>query len=157
MDATEYVAELRDREALKELRYRYGRSIDAQSWDEFLALFTDDATCTYVGLGSFTGRDELRELAEDFIEANYEYTCHLFHHPILAVDSDTARGSWLLEALLAHHDGTFEWRQGRFTDEYRRVADEWRFAELTLESEAVQEREFDLVEHDAYGRIPRVR
>lgn len=157
MDATEYVAELRDREAIKELRYRYGRAIDARDWEAFLELFTDEATCTYTGLGSFNGREELRELAEDFIAANYEYTCHLFHHPILEVDGDTAVGSWLLEVLLAHHDGTFEWRQGRYTDEYRRVGDEWKFDELVLETGAVHQREFDFVEDDAFGRIPRIR
>jgi ketosteroid isomerase-like protein len=157
MAATEYLAKLRNGEAIKELRYRYGRSIDSRSWDEFLDLFTDDATCNYVGLGSFTGHEELRELAEDYIESNYEYTCHLFHHPILEVDGDEATGSWLLEALLAHHDGTFEWRQGRYTDDYRRVDGEWKFAGVSLESEAVHEQEFDLVDHEAYSRVPLVR
>ena len=51
MAAAEYVAKLHDREAIKELRYRYGRSIDSRSWDEFLDLFTD-----YVG--GFTGRED---------------------------------------------------------------------------------------------------
>jgi len=32
----------------------------------------------------------------------------LFHHSILEADDDKATRSWLLEALLAHHDGIFE-------------------------------------------------
>lgn len=157
MVTSKMMLEMHDREALKELRYRYGRRIDTQSWQAFLDLFTDDATCQFAGIGSFTGRSELRQLVEDYIESNYEYTCHLFHHPIIDLDGDTATGSWLLEGLLAHHDGTFEWRQGRYEDRYRRVGDAWKFTDISLDSQAIHEGEFDLIDHEAYGRIPRIR
>lgn len=55
-------------------------------WEEFPDLFAPEPTCTYVGLGTFTGDDELRELADDYFESSYEFTRHEFSQPILKVD-----------------------------------------------------------------------
>ena len=150
------VQRLEHREKLKELRYDYGICIDHQRFDDFVALFTADATCTYEGVGTFEGHDDLRELAEDFIAANFEYSCHYSHHPRLDIDGDTATGTWLLEALMAYDDGRMEWRQGRYEDTYRLVDGEWKFSSITLRSEAQGYDDYEMVDHEAYGRIPRI-
>lgn len=151
------VTQLEHREAIKELRYNYGRCIDHQRFDEFIDLFTTDATCTYAGVGAFEGHNELRELADDFIAANFVYSCHLFHHPTIDIDGDTGTGTWLLEAMMAYDDGRMEWRQGRYEDTYRLVDGEWKFSSITLHSEAQGYNEYELIDHEAYGTIPRIK
>lgn len=156
MSLEQRVRQLEHRVRIKQLRYEYGVCIDHQRFDDFVDLFTADATCTYEGVGSFEGHDELRELATDFIAANFEYSCHLFHHPRIEIADDTGTGTWLLEALMAYDDGRVEWRQGRYADTYRRVDGEWKFSSITLESEAQGYREYEMVDHDAYGTVPRI-
>jgi hypothetical protein len=150
------VRRLEDREAIKELKYEYGRCIDHRRWDGLVDLFAADATCTYEGIGTFEGHDELRELADEFIAENFVYSCHTFHHPSIHVDDASATGTWLLEALMAYHDGRIEWRQGRYEERYRLVDGEWRFDAITLRSEAQGYREYELIDHEAYGSIPRI-
>jgi len=57
---------------------------------------------------------------------------------------------------MAYDDGRMEWRQGRYEDTYRLVDGEWKFSSITLKSEAQGFEEYELVDHDAYGRIPRI-
>lgn len=156
MDLEQRVQRLEHREAIKQLRYEYGLYIDQQRFDEFVDLFTTDATCTYQGVGTFEGHDGLRELADEFIGPNFVYSCHFFHHPTIELDGDTATGTWLLEALMAYPDGRMEWRQGRYEDAYRLVDGQWKFSSITLKSEAQGFEEYELVDHDAYGEIPRI-
>jgi hypothetical protein len=104
------------------------------SWEEFPDLFAPEATCIYVGLGTFRGDDELRELAETYFESSYEYIRHEFSQ---LVDGHEATGSLLLPVALDHHDGTFEWRFGRDEDEYRRIDGRWKFQRMTMESDSV--------------------
>jgi len=93
MSLEQRVQQLEHREAIKQLRYEYGLYIDKQRFDEFVDLFTTDAICTYAGVGTFEGHDGLRELAGEFIGPNFVYSCHLFHHPTIEIDGDTATGT----------------------------------------------------------------
>lgn len=156
MSLEQRVQELEHREAIKQLRYEYGRCIDTKQWDEFIDLFTTDVTCSYIGIGEFEGHEELRELTNDILEENFEYSCHYFHHPTIEIDGETGNGTWLLEALMAYPDGQIEWRQGRYEDTYRLVDGEWKFSAITLESEAQGYDDYEMIDHESYGRIPRI-
>lgn len=157
MNLEQRVQRLEHREAIKQLRYEYGICIDHRRWEDFVGLFTSDATCTYEGVGTFEGHDDLRDLADDFIAENFVYSCHLFHHPRIQIDGETASGTWLLEALMAYSDGRIEWRQGRYEDGYRLVDDEWKFSSITLDSEAQGYNEYEMIDHESYGRIPNIK
>ena len=60
MDAVE---QLLAREEIKELKARYGRFIDQKRWDDWQALFTDDAELITVG-GNEVGPAAIRAMVE---------------------------------------------------------------------------------------------
>ncbi|MFP8890441.1 nuclear transport factor 2 family protein [Natrialbaceae archaeon A-CW2] len=156
MDLEATVQSLHDREQLKMLRHQYARYIDTREWNAFKELFVEDAQCTYQGLGTFDGHEGILTLIEEYVAPAFEYSCHLLHNPILEVSAETATGEWTLEALMAYDDGRFEWRQGQYSDEYVKTEDGWKFASVSLDSQAQQFWSYDMVDHESYGRIPRV-
>ena len=55
----------RDVEAIKQLKYRYLRTLDLKQWDDFAECFVPEATGDYAGLAfgdrDFVGRLHARE------------------------------------------------------------------------------------------------
>ena len=83
-----------DLEQIRQLKYRYLRTLDTKQWEEFADCFVPDATADYAGL-AFPDRDALVE----FMRANLGpdmVTMHHCHHPEIEVDGDTATGRWYL-------------------------------------------------------------
>ena len=84
-----------DIEAIKQLKYRYLRTLDLKRWDEFAECFVPEATGDYDGL-AFEDRSSLVE----YMRANLGeglITMHHVHHPEIAVDGELATGRWYLE------------------------------------------------------------
>ena len=46
----------------------------------------------------------------------------------VVVEGDRATGTWEIHETIVDHDGNERERVGRYTDEYRRTPDGWRFA-----------------------------
>ena len=128
MDAlhVENVEQLVTVEAVKQLKYRYLRTLDLKRWDEFAALFVPDATGDYGGSLAFSSRDEL----VDYMRTNLGpdvLTQHHCHHPeIDLVDEDHATGRWYLEDRVLVPDARFVLEGAAFYDDrYVRTVDGW--------------------------------
>lgn len=138
------LAELLDRIELEELRYDYCRHLDSESWDQWLALFTDDVVYDATGvpgLDVYEGKDALEEFVEDFISSASRYSTHHAFHPVIDIDGDEATGRWVLDEVSVRPDGTVVWMQGVYRDEYRRVDGEWKFAKVSTSIEALASSE----------------
>jgi hypothetical protein len=88
-------------EQLRQLKYRYLRTLDLKLWDEFADTLTPDIQASYGTRASdtelsFDGRDAVVEYMRNSLPASI-ITVHQCHHPELAVDGNEATGIWYLE------------------------------------------------------------
>ena len=116
-----------DIELIKQLKYRYLRTLDLKQWDDFAECFTPDVTGNYAGL-VFENRDTLvafmrENLGDDLI------SMHHAHHPEITVHGDEATARWYLEdkVIVEKFDYVLE-GAAFYTDRLVRTADGWRIA-----------------------------
>ena len=113
--------------AIKQLKYRYLRTLDLKQWDDFAECFVPEATGDYAGL-AFEDRDALvaymrENLGEGLI------SMHHAHHPEITVEGDTAEGRWYLEDKVIVPEFDFVLEGAAFyTDRCVRTPDGWRIA-----------------------------
>ena len=112
---------------IKQLKYRYLRTLDLKQWDDFARCFVPEATGDYEGL-AFEDRDALvgfmrENMGEGLI------SMHHAHHPEITVDGDTAEGRWYLEdkVIVEKFDYVLE-GAAFYTDRLVRTPDGWRIA-----------------------------
>ena len=116
-----------DIESIKQLKYRYLRTLDLKQWDEFADCFLPEATGDYAGL-AFADRESLvgymrENLGEGLI------SMHHAHHPEITVDGDEATGLWYLEDKVIVPELDFALEGAAFyTDRYVRTGAGWRIA-----------------------------
>ena len=127
------VQRLLDIEAIRALKYHYARLCDnGYPADELAALFTADAVWHGDPLGRYEGREAIRA----FFAATPDmllFAAHYLTNPLIEVDGDTATGSWYLwEPLVARQTNQAYWLMASYADRYRREADGWKFANMTL-------------------------
>ncbi len=124
-----------DIEEIRQLKYRYLRTLDLKQWDEFADCFVPDATGDYGGL-SFESRDALvaymrENLGEGLI------SMHHAHHPEIVLDEwggDRATGRWYLEDRIIVPEHHFVLEGAAFyTDRYVRTTNGWRIAHTGYE------------------------
>ncbi|MFZ5846720.1 MAG: nuclear transport factor 2 family protein [Actinomycetota bacterium] len=113
-------------EAIKQLKYRYLRTLDLKQWDEFERVFVPEATGDYGEGLAFPDRDSLVGFMRDSLGPQM-ITLHQCHHPEIAVDGDRARGVWYLEdkVLMPEHRLVLE-GAAIYEDRYVRTEDGWR-------------------------------
>ena len=116
-----------DIEAIKQLKYRYLRTLDLKLWDEFAECFVPEATGDYDGL-AFADRSSLVE----YMRANLGeglISMHHAHHPEISVNGDEATGRWYLEDKVIVPELHFVLEGAAFyTDRNVRTPDGWRIA-----------------------------
>lgn len=83
-------------EELRQLKYRYLRSLDLKQWDEFADTLAPDIEASYGRRLSFSGRDAVVDYMRTSLPGTI-ITVHQCHHPEITVDGDTATGTWYLE------------------------------------------------------------
>jgi SnoaL-like domain len=121
-------------EEIRQLKYRYLRCVDQKLWDEMADVFTADATVDY-GTRVYgkplklAGRDEIIA----FFRANLGpqiITVHAAGQPEIAVDGDTASGTWRFEdTVIATEHRVLIAGAAFYQDRYVRGADgAWRIA-----------------------------
>jgi 3-phenylpropionate/cinnamic acid dioxygenase small subunit len=125
---------LADIEAIKQLKARYFRALDAKRWDEWRDLFTDDATFEVGDMGG-RGADAFTKKAAETVAGTT--TAHHGHMPEIRILGDgRARGIWVLNDYVEFpSDGGR--RQGikgygHYEEEYARDGEEWKIASLRL-------------------------
>jgi hypothetical protein len=121
-------------EEIRQLKYRYLRSVDEKRWDELADTLTPDATAdygtpTYGKPLSLVGRDEIvgfmrKNLGPDII------TAHLAGQPEIAVEGDAATGTWAFQdTVIATRYQTVIQGAAFYRDRYLRCPDgAWRIA-----------------------------
>ena len=124
--------DLADIEAIKQVKYRYLRSLDTKRWDDFTATLAEDIKADYgPSIGNelhFTNRADLVEYMRSSLGPNV-ITEHRVTHPEITVSGDEATGIWYLQdrVIVAEFDFMLI-GAGFYRDKYRRTADGWRIS-----------------------------
>ena len=126
-------------EEIRQLKYRYFRTLDLKLWDEFGDCLAEDVVARYgtQAMDKPLHYDNRKDLVE-FMSGNLGpgiVTIHIASHPEISVDGDTATGSWGFEDTVIVPDFKVIIRGGGYyVDEYRRDADgKWRIAATKYE------------------------
>jgi hypothetical protein len=121
--------ELREIEAIKQLKYRYMRGIDEKLWSQIEQCFTENATCAYSGgKYAFEGRDAIMKFLTESMDRPSFLSSHRVSQPEISLTSESsAVGIWALEDYvidtqhgLTIHGGAF------YRDEYVKPDGEWK-------------------------------
>jgi uncharacterized protein (TIGR02246 family) len=120
------LAELLEREAIRELPRLYCHYLWTKDPERMAGLFTEDATICIQGMEDYaiTGRDKL---AKVFKRVNARYASQPFiHNHIIELEGpDRASGYSYYEIL--EQEGSTYLAAGYYRDEYRKVDGEWKF------------------------------
>lgn len=123
---------LEDREALRALRDAYHGAINDGRYGEIADLFTDDAHVRLGYLAEYRGRTEIDAGFRGMGERERFFIRQYIHSHQVAVDGNRATGTSYLDARYGRY-GVSYLVAGRYDDVYRRTADGWRFAAMTIE------------------------
>jgi hypothetical protein len=116
-------------EDLRQLKYRYLRTLDLKMWDDFAATLAPDVQASYGPKLRFDGRDAVVDFMRTSLPPTI-ITVHQCHHPELTVDGDTATGTWYLEdkVIITEHRMLLT-GAAFYEDTYTRDADgQWRIS-----------------------------
>jgi ketosteroid isomerase-like protein len=133
---------LEDIEAIKQLQVRYVNALTTIDWDDLLDCFAADATAD-VGIGKARGKDAIEDLFRNTVSITHvAQEGNFVVHPIITVEGDTARGSWLLythfsqpHKIQIHPSPTADvdapdWWGGYYEMEYVREKGKWKIKSL---------------------------
>lgn len=129
------VTALREIEALKQLKARYCRLLDAKDWSAWRALFADDfvSDTTPSGGKHIEGADAFVAFVRRTLGAKSRVTVHQVHAPELELLSDaTARGVWALHDIVRLLPGLTMDGHGHYHETYEKQDGQWRFKSSTL-------------------------
>jgi SnoaL-like domain len=131
------IRELADREAIRDLMYRYGRGVDSVNLDAVLATF-DAPSNLIVQSGSGTQeRHEGRKAVEAFYQARaiHNKTNRLIRHryknPLIELGGDTATASVYWDEIREENNNLIQ-AGGTYFDKLRRTRDGWKFSERLI-------------------------
>lgn len=120
-------------EAIKRLKSRYCRYLDAKDWVAWRALFTDDfvSDTSRAGGKIITGADEFVAFTRKSLRG--QPTVHQVHAPDIELDSpSTAHGVWALEDVVRFGFGVNLRGYGHYTETYEKIDGQWRIKTSTL-------------------------
>lgn len=131
---------LADREAIRDVRYRFGAALDTRDWARFTALFTDGATGDFTSFGApdpAVPRDTIVTMfqAAFRLPPDQLATQQVISNVLVDVDGDTATASSYLEGhhrLPGHDGGDDVTLRARYDDHLVRTAAGWKIHKTTL-------------------------
>jgi hypothetical protein len=126
--------ELADIERIKKLKAKYLRFMDQRRWDEWIALFADDATIRVMindqQFCLWTGKAEI--LAGNSGHNTGNVSIHHAHTPdIEVIGSNRATGAWQLQDTYLRPGGHKDESFGYYEDEYTRIDGIWKIRSIT--------------------------
>jgi hypothetical protein len=130
------VADQDDIEAIKQLKARYFRMMDAKDWDGLAAVFADDVEIDMTGEGGGITRSVAEYMP--FLRENIETvtTVHHGHMPEIELTSPaTATGIWAMEDELWWPEGgplTHLHGYGHYHETYVKTPAGWRIKTMKL-------------------------
>jgi hypothetical protein len=138
--------ELREIEAIKQLKYRYMRGIDEKLWDQVEACFVPNATSAYSGgKYAFEGREAIMKFLTESMGRPTFLSSHRVHHPEIELTSaTTASGTWALEDyVIDEQHGITIHGAAFYRDRYVKADGEWKLQHTgyTRTFEQMQKRE----------------
>lgn len=126
---------LKEIEALKQLKARYCRLLDAKDWNAWRNIFTDDflSDTSESGGKLVTGADAFVAFVRGNLGAAHRKTVHQVHAPELELTSaTTARGIWALEDFVRFATGLNLGGFGHYHETYEKAGGEWRIKSSKL-------------------------
>jgi len=129
---SQMVDQLADIEAIKQLKARYFRLMDTKQWDAWGEVFTEDARLQWGESedDSALGRANIVSSVSQAVDP--AVTCHHGHMPEIEIlDADRATGVWAMYDRVDHPEYLLE-GYGHYTEEYRKVAGEWKIHRTKL-------------------------
>ena len=133
------ITELYDREALRDLRYRYHECINEAQMDGIPELFAEDGELEFGHLGKAKGREQIKAffsgLGRDPSTPENRrglYRVRQFiHNHALNVNGDRASGYAYLEAKPVYNGESYV-VAARYNDEYVKRNGRWLFTKMSL-------------------------
>jgi len=126
-------------EEIRQLKYRYFRTLDMKEWDDFGDCLAEDVVARY-GTQAMDKPLHFDNRADvvGFMSGNLGtdiISIHIASHPEIVVDGDTATGSWGFEDTVIVPTFKVMIRGGGYyKDEYRRDPDgKWRISATKYE------------------------
>jgi hypothetical protein len=122
-------------EALKQLKARYCRLLDAKDWTAWRQIFTDDfvSDTSKAGGKVIEGADEFVAFTRRNLAKPSQVTAHQVHSPELELTSPTtARGIWALEDVVRLAPGFNLRGYGHYHETYEKIGGEWLIKTSTL-------------------------
>jgi len=121
-------------EEIRQVKHRYLRCVDLKLWGDLAEVFTPDATADYgtPALGKplrLAGRDQIVAFLRERLGRSI-ITVHFASQPEIAVDGDTASGTWAFEdTVIATEHRMVITGAAFYEDRYRCGGDgRWRIA-----------------------------
>ena len=126
-------AALLEIEAIKQLKARYCRYLDAKEWEAWRAIFSDDLLSDTSQAGG-----KLIHSADDFVAFTHKSlenraTVHQVHAPEIELTSaTTARGIWALEDVVRLAPGVNLRGYGHYHETYEKIDGQWHITSSKL-------------------------
>jgi hypothetical protein len=120
---------LREIEALKQLKARYCRLLDAKDWNAWRTLFADDfiGDTSQAGGKRIEGADAFVDFVRGTLGSARRVTVHQVHAPELVLSSDTsANGVWALHDIVRLLPGLTLHGYGHYHETYEKQHGQWR-------------------------------
>ena len=132
------VEELNDREALRNLRYRYHESVNEGKLENIAELFTEDGELEFGPLGHAKGKAKIAEFfrhlgpgATPGRGPHFSFVKQYIHNHVVEIHGDRATGFSYLEAKpIINGEATLV--AARYDDDYVKRNGEWRFTRMGL-------------------------
>jgi hypothetical protein len=154
------IRELADREAIRELMYRYGRAVDSVNLEGVLATFDDPSNLVVQSGSGPLNRHDGRKAVEHFYQARAvnnktnRLIRHRYKNPLIELNGDTATASVYWDEI-REENNTLIQAGGTYFDQLRRTRDGWKFSERLIKlayriklarntDEAIKARDLDL-------------
>ncbi len=126
---------LPDIEAIKQLKARYCRYLDAKDWKAWRELFADDFVSDLAEVGGTTivGADDFVVYTRRTIGRASQPSVHQVHAPEIALTSTTtARGVWALHDVVRLAPAVTLHGYGHYHETYEKTGGHWRIKSSKL-------------------------
>lgn len=140
MDDMDDLQTLADREAVRDVRYRFGAALDTRDWSLFSSLFTEDATGDFTSFG-VPGTEVSKTAIMRMFQGAFRRpvdeltTQQAITNVLVDVQGDAATSSSYLQGhhrLPGHEGGDDVTLRARYDDHLVRTPDGWKIDRTTL-------------------------
>jgi len=125
------LAELVDREKIREVVHRYCFAVDRGTLDQVMALFDDQCDLELVPGKRYTGRDAVHKWYDQYMRTRMGVLRHLIHNQVIELNGDEAASKSYFDAV-GDLKGESIVVAGFYEDRLRKRGAEWRFAEKII-------------------------